>query len=347
MALQWKDIPMGNSSTTILWNVSTGRPHSWIPASLRRHVFGLIHDLSHPTRRATARLMSQKFVWHSISRDAGNWVQSCTPRQKSKAYRHTETGSGPFHQPQTFRSHPCGRSEPPSSVSWTPFDILKHITSDRGNTFTSQLWTSLGHLLGSSVNHTTAYNPEANDMVERFHRTLKAALISRCNNATWSTQLPWVLLGLCTTPKEGLDVSPAEMVFGESLVVPSEFFPDAPTNNINRLRSIVKEFAPYKQTYKSPEHRYVPRDLHTSNMSFSTLRLRHHPSPHPSPAPSKLSRERRKLSCYALKTATIGSPSTASSQRTYKTTTHLRYDYPGRAVPSRTQQNILAEGGIL
>ncbi|XP_076065291.1 uncharacterized protein LOC143039300 [Oratosquilla oratoria] len=102
------------------------------------------------------------------------------------------------------------------------FDIPEHITSDRSTTFTSQLWTSLGQLLGTSVHHTTAYNTEANGMVERFHRTLKATLISRCNNATKGTQLPWVLLGLRTTPKEGLDVSPSEMVLGEPLVIPEE-----------------------------------------------------------------------------------------------------------------------------
>ncbi|XP_076029133.1 uncharacterized protein LOC143017980 [Oratosquilla oratoria] len=128
------------------------------------------------------------------------------------------------------------------------FGIPEHITSARGTIFMSQLWTSLGQLLGTSFHHTTAYNPEANGMVERFHRTPKAALIPRCNNATWDSQLPWVLLGLRTTPKEGLDVSPAEIVFGETLVVPGEFFPDVPRNNdISRLRSIVKEFAPCKQ----------------------------------------------------------------------------------------------------
>ncbi|XP_076053647.1 uncharacterized protein LOC143032653 [Oratosquilla oratoria] len=87
------------------------------------------------------------------------------------------------------------------------FGIPEHITSDSGTTFTSQLWTSLGQLLGTSVHHTTAYNAEANGTkVGRFHRTLKVALISRCNNVTWNTQLPCVLLGLRTTPKEGLDV---------------------------------------------------------------------------------------------------------------------------------------------
>ncbi|KAK3889682.1 hypothetical protein Pcinc_006248 [Petrolisthes cinctipes] len=93
--------------------------------------------------------------------------------------------------------------------------------------------------------------------------------MSRCNNSTWSSQLPWVLLGLRTTPKEGVDASPAEMVFGEPLVVPGEFFPDAPSNNnISRLRNIVGKLAPCKQTYKPPDHCYIPRDLHSTKHVF-------------------------------------------------------------------------------
>lgn len=94
----------------------------------------------------------------------------------------------------------------------TRFGIPDHITFDRGTTFTSQVWTSLGKLSGISIHHTTAYNAEANDMLERFHKTLKAALTDRCSNSTWFSQLPWVILGLRTTPKEAREVSPAEVV---------------------------------------------------------------------------------------------------------------------------------------
>ncbi|KAK3893660.1 hypothetical protein Pcinc_002532 [Petrolisthes cinctipes] len=104
-ALQWKDVPLEDSNISILCDMSTGRPRPWIPSSLRRHVFNLIHGLSHPSRRATTRLLTQKFIWHKISRDAGNWVRSCVPCQKSKVHRHTETSPGAFHQPQRRFAH--------------------------------------------------------------------------------------------------------------------------------------------------------------------------------------------------------------------------------------------------
>nr|XP_027229918.1 uncharacterized protein LOC113821602 [Penaeus vannamei] len=107
--------------------------------------------------------------------------------------------------------------------------------------------------MGSTIHHTTSYNPEANGMVERSHRTLKAALMARCTKSDWKAQLPWVLLGIRTSPKEGLQVSPAEMVFGEALTVPGEFFPslDTPTDSehLTKLRHAVTPHPPYRGPY--------------------------------------------------------------------------------------------------
>ncbi|XP_068206203.1 uncharacterized protein [Palaemon carinicauda] len=79
------------------------------------------------------------------------------------------------------------------------------------------------NLLGITLHQTSTYNPDADGMVERFHRTLKPALMSRCKDSNWFTQLPWVLLGLRTTHKDALGVSAAEIVYGDLSVVPAEF----------------------------------------------------------------------------------------------------------------------------
>lgn len=110
--------------------------------------------------------------------------------------------------------------------SWiSRFGTPDAVTSNRGSVFLSKFWKSIGDLMGTQLYHTTTYNPSANSLVERVHRTLKQALIARCDNSDWSYNLPWVLLGLQTTPKEGLNASPAEMVYGETIVVPGEFSP--------------------------------------------------------------------------------------------------------------------------
>ncbi|XP_068227694.1 uncharacterized protein [Palaemon carinicauda] len=91
------------------------------------------------------------------------------------------------------------------------FGIPEHLSSNRGSSFTSQLWTSLANLLGITLDQTTACNPTANSRVERFQRTLKAALMSCCKDSNCLIQVPYVLLGLKPIPKDILDVSAAEI----------------------------------------------------------------------------------------------------------------------------------------
>ena len=70
---------------------------------------------------------------------------------------------------------------------------------------------------------TTSYHPQANGLVERFHRHLKSALRARLTGPNWIDELPWVLLGIRTSPKEDLHTSSAELVYGAPLAVPGDF----------------------------------------------------------------------------------------------------------------------------
>ncbi|XP_066944507.1 uncharacterized protein [Macrobrachium rosenbergii] len=97
-----------------------------------------------------------------------------------------------------------------------------------------------------------AYKPAANGMVERAHRSLKAALMSHCTDESWKAQLPWVLLGLCTAPKANGDASPAEKVYRETLAVPGEFFPpsaDGADTPLPWLRELAQKFVPCRKTF--------------------------------------------------------------------------------------------------
>ena len=74
---------------------------------------------------------------------------------------------------------------------------------------------------------TTAYHPQSNGMIERWHRQLKDALWARLAGSDWPEHLPWVLLSLRTTPKEDAAVSSAELVFGSQLCLPGEWLADS------------------------------------------------------------------------------------------------------------------------
>ena len=332
-SLQWEDLPLQNSNTFILCDTSTGRPRPWIPAVYRRRIFDIIHGLSHPSRRATANMLKKKFIWHGITKDAKEWARTCLACQRAKIYRHTESGIGSFQQPKRRFSHihvdvvgplpisegyrylftiidrstrwpeavPMKDTTTDSCVSallsqWIArFGVPDEITSDRGTTFTSQIWTSLAQLLGYTAHHTTSYNPECNGMVERFHRTLKAALMSRCTTSDWATQLPWVLLGLRTCPHEGSTPSAAEMVYGDPLRVPADFFTSSlPEGDLQAIRRTVHKFIPCKQTYKDTRQRYVPEDLKTTSHVFMRIDSHRPPLSPPYSGPYKVIQRRPK-----------------------------------------------------
>ena len=105
------------------------------------------------------------------------------------------------------------------------FGVPLHLTSDRGAQFTYEIWNVLTAHLGIKTHHTTAYHLQANGLDERFHRTLKAALKARLRNQNWMDELPWVLLGIRTAPKEDLHASSAELAYGYPLTVPGIYLP--------------------------------------------------------------------------------------------------------------------------
>jgi hypothetical protein len=93
------------------------------------------------------------------------------------------------------------------------FGVPETITSDRGLQFTSNLWFKLCEMFHISHKQTTAYHPES---------SLNDALRACAAAATWSEELPFVLLGLRAQPREDTGLSPAEAVFGAPIVLPNE-----------------------------------------------------------------------------------------------------------------------------
>ncbi|XP_044313276.1 uncharacterized protein LOC123037278 [Drosophila rhopaloa] len=57
------------------------------------------------------------------------------------------------------------------------FGTPKTITTDQGTQFESALFKELAQLMGSEHIHTTAYQLQSNGMVERWHRSFKAAMM--------------------------------------------------------------------------------------------------------------------------------------------------------------------------
>ncbi len=103
------------------------------------------------------------------------------------------------------------------------FGVPEAISFDRRPQFTSNLWFQLCEMFNISQKQTTAYHPESNGTVERLHRHHKDALRACAAAATWSEELPFVLLGLGAQPREDTGLFPAEVVFSAQIVLPNEF----------------------------------------------------------------------------------------------------------------------------
>jgi hypothetical protein len=124
-------------------------------------------------------------------------------------------------------------------ISISRFRVPETITSDRGPQFTSNLWVQLCQMLNILHKQTTAYHPESTGTVERLQSRLKDAIRARAAAATWSEELPFVLLGLRAQPREDTGLSPAEAVFGAQIVLPNEFL----QNYELSVDTIVKKFS--------------------------------------------------------------------------------------------------------
>ncbi|XP_039966556.1 uncharacterized protein LOC120778686 [Bactrocera tryoni] len=106
----------------------------------------------------------------------------------------------------------------------TQFGTPLTITTDQGTQFESALFTALIRLIGAHLIRTTPYHPQSNELVERWHRTLKAALMYNTVSPWPEEVLPTVPLGLRTCYKEDLDASPADLYLAQVYVFRENFW---------------------------------------------------------------------------------------------------------------------------
>lgn len=257
-SLDLQKITIPGTNTSLICDMSTGRPRPYLTPPFRHSSFNQLHNLSHPGIKATLKLVADRFVWPGMRKDCRLWAQTCIPCQQNKITRHTNTPLGNFSTPTRRLKHvhidiigPLPTSNgfqycltaidrftrwpevwPMTGITaeevaetftngWiSRFGVPSAITTDQGRQFESHLFQRLLQQCATTRIRTTSYHPCANGMVERLHRQLKAALM--CHANTWSKALPIVLLGMRTALKEDLKSSSAELLYGEPLRLPGE-----------------------------------------------------------------------------------------------------------------------------
>ncbi|XP_015522352.1 uncharacterized protein LOC124295444 [Neodiprion lecontei] len=122
---------------------------------------------------------------------------------------------------------------------------------------------------------TTAYHPASNGLIERWHRTLKTALM--CNpSIPWPDLLPTVLLELRTVYKEDIKASPAEMTFGTTLRIPGDFFvnaelPAEPEIFLEKHREYMKAIRPTPTSHHIKAKIFIQQELQSCSHVFLRL----------------------------------------------------------------------------
>jgi len=253
-----------------------------VPLALRRAVFDSVHCLAHPGIRATVRMVTARYVWPGCSGEVASWVRNCLqcatgkPGQVEKApvvplpvpaARFSQVHVdlvGPL--PPSAHGHTYLFTMIDRSTRWPEvvpllniaaqtvvdafvsawvarFGVPEIVISDRGTQFTSASWECMCRKLGIQHSKTSAYHPQTNGLVERFHRQLKEALRARECGSDWLEHLPMVLLGLRSAPKEEAKVSSAECAYGVPLALPGGAGLPVPLPAFQEIPSTIRSYA--------------------------------------------------------------------------------------------------------
>ena len=313
--LNFKRIDIGQTSLVV--DISNGPARPFIPLAFRKPIFNAIHGLGHPGVERTRQAVRAKVVWPSMNEDVARWARECIPCQQAKVIRHTVPPIGDFAVPDKRFEHvhldlvtlPLSNgchhlltavdrftrwpaAIPLSDISaqsvidafvsgWIQnYGVPSTVTSDRGSQFSSAIFQQLTRIWGIETILTTPYHPEANGMVERFHRRLKESLIALGADEPdkWYWRLPMALLAIRTTVKPDIGASPSDLVYGEGLSVPGEVLPKVPSTDEqlerqrqSALSNLRLEVARLQPTETSAHRRplvHLPDDLHNCTHVF-------------------------------------------------------------------------------
>ena len=330
-----------DTNEQLIVDMSTGKPRPLLPSAWTRKIFDINHELAHVGARAMRRMLCDRFVWSGMARDIILWARTCVACQRAKVSQHTMAPLmslpmppkrfdslhvdlvGPLPESQGFtylltivdRFTRWPEAIPLIDISaatcaraflyhWVyRHGVPSTLTSDRGRQFVSDLWTKTASLLGTSTNTTTSYHPQANGLVERMHRTMKSALKAKLgSDPNWVDALPLVLLGMRAAVKSDLNCSVAEMVFGETLRLPGEFF--VPSDGdvaadpafVADLRQKIRLLRPIPPVWHGGESRrsYVSQELSSATHVFVRVGPRKTPLQSPYQGPFKVLERREK-----------------------------------------------------
>ncbi|XP_076054461.1 uncharacterized protein LOC143033145 [Oratosquilla oratoria] len=261
------------------------------------------------TRKTYAKILSH-FYWPKLRRDVGTYCRTCRPCQlvgkpspsikpfplqpipviKEPFSRITIDCVGPL--PKTPRGHQFLLTIIDSATRYPEAIPLRRITaknvvralvhfftqvglptviqSDQGSNFTSRLFNQVMESLGVKQSRSSAYHPQSQGVIERFHQTLKRILRTFCleTGRDWDEGVDLLLFAIRESVQESLGYSPFQLVYGHEARGPLKVLKESWISNepVTPLASYVTKFKDKLQLAINLAH---------SNLEGAQIKMKH------------------------------------------------------------------------
>ena len=131
---------------------------------------------------------------------------------------------------------------------FTQYGVPQIIQSDRGSNFTASLFSDVMKGLGIAQYFSSAYHPESQGALERFHQTFKTMLRMFCleNEKDWDEGIDLLLFSICDAKNASLVFSPLQLLFGREVRGPLKVLKDTWLNTESISSSLCDYFQKFK-----------------------------------------------------------------------------------------------------
>ena len=131
---------------------------------------------------------------------------------------------------------------------FTLVGLPKSIQSDQGSNFLSGVFQQVMYELGIKQYTSSAYHPQSQGALERFHQTLKSMLCTYCveQDKDWDEGVHLLLFAAREAVQESLGFSPFELLFGREVRGPLKLLKESWLDEENQV-SLLEQVAKLRQ----------------------------------------------------------------------------------------------------
>ena len=124
------------------------------------------------------------------------------------------------------------------------FGLRRSLQSDNGASFPSKVTPRVSKALGITYYLQCARRPQSSGKVERANHFLKSVVkkITQETSLGWKEALPIALLHPCIAPKEQVDLSPCEILYGRSFVYVNDLLLDPVAQMLWSYTMVIVQF---------------------------------------------------------------------------------------------------------